>query len=532
MNHFVLLYVACCCCCCLLLNFLFFFRYQESVVNGGTQQISQRLVKYIQAKFNTQNKNNMNDSDGCMISSQAATFGIIFNNAVFAVNDTNRNKDGIQVTYAPMLSNSFNNTKKNTIDENATELKESKESKDDVENDMSQQQQQAPPARSRQTPAVSKDDLHMNKLDLSGRKRINCDYVLFSVAPPMLSTIHFINPPLPSPMKRLFDKSFLTSYYKAFMFFDFPFWRAKDNNNKNNQSGNFLCGEILGDGIDGPLLTLMEHHYNEIYNWDTINEDERPTHYCLCLMNGALITEKWSLKTKKQREKCILNQLSDAFGKYHGPNDKNIVERHFKDFIEIEWINCGPTSQWPPGVLMTETINNKGDSFIDYSLGNIYFANTDFSLECTGYMEGAISHGTQQARKLYKRWQKAVSICKRKSKNTKNKSKSKNGDDNVDDHINIKFADEIINVMEKEQRENDDVEIKTGLTFWDTNYNKTKWFSSKKWKYIIGACAVVGGVGISYGYEPMRNFVQSNWDKIGGGTSSVIIPPRERSPEK
>ena len=85
--------------------------------------------------------------------------------------------------------------------------------------------------------------------------------------------------------------------------------------------------------------------------------------------------------------------------------------------------------------------------------------------------------------------------------------------------------------------------MKTGLTFWDANENKAKWFRSKKWKYIIAACAVAGGVGASYGYQPIRNFVKQNvgidLEAMDSGIRaslnsvvSVVKPAYETSPQK
>ena len=115
---------------------------------------------------------------------------------------------------------------------------------------------------------------------------------------------------------------------------------------------NHFSGEIMSDGKNGPILRSVneELHLNDKNNKNEILNkywNGKKNIYCLVAFSGGEPIYKWSKKTKKERENAFINQLTLYFNKLI--NEKNIVKKHFIEYIDVSWIDCGPFDIFPTG---------------------------------------------------------------------------------------------------------------------------------------------------------------------------------------
>lgn len=227
--------------------------------------------------------------------------------------------------------------------------------------------------------ALPKDTIHLSQ-PVTGISQIEsssvfvevpgCDIrarkLISSVPLPVLKTITF-DPPLP-PKKQLLVNSFRYGYYtKVMAIFRSPWWVTRG-----------FCG--LSQSFKGPVSVFRDTSSPADEKW-----------VLTCFLSGDS-GRKWSqLKTSKERENAILDQLGDIYG------EQSLPASEFLEMIGHEWngeefsgYGC-PSCSLPPGVLTTA-----GDALRD-PFKNVHFIGTETAAEWKGYMEGAVRSGERGA---------------------------------------------------------------------------------------------------------------------------------------
>ena len=318
--------------------------YQQYSIFGGTQQISQNILKQLLLQKKTK---------------------IIYNNCVFRI-DQNDENDECVVYYAQRRIN------------------------DDI------------------NPTVKINDISLQNscLNLDKMKKIKTKYVV-SACPLYINGKYInFNPKLPLKLNNLFSKCYQGNYWKAYAFFDECFWKKYG-----------FSGEIMTDSKNGPILLCLDKDTSYINNDKFILNKywNGKAIYCLVALNGGNPTIELSLKTKKQRENIFINQLSLYFNKLipqNKRNNKDIVRKHFIEYLDMKWIDCGPFDIYPPGSGLNNFKINENDKY-QFIHKNIHFASTNLGLSAAGYMEGAISSGYQQGEIIFNRMYNNLNIIKK-----------------------------------------------------------------------------------------------------------------------
>eukprot|EP01083_Nonionella_stella_P093199 261049_1 len=312
--------------------------YQQSLVRGGMQQISQCIAK--------------------QLTEQNAKCKLILNHAVCRI-EQNMNNECI-VYYAERYN-------------------------------------KEPSDHASLNPTIKIEDISMqSQLNMHDTRRLNAKYVVSAVPLYMNGKYIEFNPKLPLKLSNVFSKCYAGGYWKGIAFFDECFWKKYG-----------FSGEVMSDTANGPIEFCIDENTEHVNN-DT---DVLKTHwngrkvYCLVGLSGGSPIYKWSQKTPRQRENAFLDQLALYFNKLIPLKERNgedLVRKHFIEYIDVLWMDCGPFDIYPPGSGSHHfDLSAKGQK--DFVFRNIHFASTNLASECCGYMEGAVCSGYAHAQIVFDR---------------------------------------------------------------------------------------------------------------------------------
>ncbi len=197
----------------------------------------------------------------------------------------------------------------------------------------------------------------------AARGSFHCKRVIVSVPTPLYKEIKF-DPSLPAAKVKLAESTKLGCYGKSICVYGRPWWR---------EAG--FCG--LLQSATGPA-GVMRDTSNEAIN-----------HYSLtCFMVGEP-ARRWGQLSKKERDKAVLAQIEEGFGKYATvEKPTEIVEQQW---IREQWSQGCPCPVMPPGV-MTEV-----GHALRSPAGRLHFVGTETAYEWKGYMDGAVRSGERGA---------------------------------------------------------------------------------------------------------------------------------------
>lgn len=181
-----------------------------------------------------------------------------------------------------------------------------------------------------------------------------CKRVVVALAPTMTAGIAH-SPDLPSQRAQLVQRMPMGATTKCLAIYDRAFWR---------EAG--LSGEAVM--TSGPLAVAFDN---------TSADGKVPA--LLGFSVGALARDLAKLSPEARRE-AVLDSLAACFG----PQARNPVEYHEKNWQEDPWSQGCPTGNFGPGTLLQFA------SALSAPVGRVHWAGTETASEFCGFMEGAV----------------------------------------------------------------------------------------------------------------------------------------------
>eukprot|EP00475_Leptophrys_vorax_P001294 TRINITY_DN10699_c0_g1_i1.p2 TRINITY_DN10699_c0_g1~~TRINITY_DN10699_c0_g1_i1.p2 ORF type:complete len:539 (+),score=163.50 TRINITY_DN10699_c0_g1_i1:2435-4051(+) len=193
--------------------------------------------------------------------------------------------------------------------------------------------------------------------------------VIVSMAPALANKIKF-TPLLPAPRQALMARTFMGKIIKSVMIYNTAFWRQKG-----------FSGEMIGDGIDGPVINVFDHSAH-------VSDGSK-----LPALVGFINADpayKWSLFSPSERKQAILDQYSRWFGE----EAREPIFYVEKDWGEENYSEGCPVSNFPAGALWLTSHT------LSTPCGLISWAGTEISRSHPGFIEGAMVSGIEAANKV------------------------------------------------------------------------------------------------------------------------------------
>ncbi|EME83609.1 uncharacterized protein MYCFIDRAFT_154161 [Pseudocercospora fijiensis CIRAD86] len=200
----------------------------------------------------------------------------------------------------------------------------------------------------------------------SARGAYEAERVVVSVPTPLYKEIIW-SPPLPADKLEMARSTMLGDYCKSILFYKTPWWRRHG-----------LTG--MSQSARGPIGVTRD---------TSVDADG---HYSLtCFLVGQPARE-WRLRSPEQREKAVLAQIQQLFGKFAEVDEPiHVEEQIWKD---EQWSQGCPCPVFGPGGL------TKFGATLRAPMGRIHFVGTETAFEWKGYMEGAVRSGERGAQEV------------------------------------------------------------------------------------------------------------------------------------
>ncbi|ORY55681.1 monoamine oxidase [Pseudomassariella vexata] len=194
--------------------------------------------------------------------------------------------------------------------------------------------------------------------------------VIVSIPSTTYRNIKF-SPPLP-PQRQAYATAVRYGWYvKYLLLFKTPFWRNGSR-----------CG--LAQSLAGPVSIFRD------------TSDDGTENYALTCFIGSRPGRKWNALPEAERQRAVLEQISQIFGVDSKTLKDNFIEALTSPWMEDRWAGFGcPVPTTPPGVL-----GNLEGNFLFEPFNGVYFVGTELTDEWRGYMEGALRSGARGAKQI------------------------------------------------------------------------------------------------------------------------------------
>eukprot|EP01091_Cochliopodium_minus_P013791 TRINITY_DN452_c0_g1_i3.p1 TRINITY_DN452_c0_g1~~TRINITY_DN452_c0_g1_i3.p1 ORF type:complete len:345 (-),score=113.15 TRINITY_DN452_c0_g1_i3:50-1084(-) len=212
------------------------------------------------------------------------------------------------------------------------------------------------------------------KILTKGGMRIDGKYCVCTTPLHLQQRINF-TPNLPKERMQLAMRSPMGSIIKCIFFYKTPFWRKK------NLSANTFS--LV------PPITIA---------FDASTENDE--HPALVAFIAGKNARKWGSFSQEQRQKDVLNQLSELFG-------KEVFD--YVEYIEKNWAE----DQYSGGCYFSVPFLNTHSNFsstLKKPFGNVHFAGTETANSWMGFIDGAIESGYRVAKEISVRLQNQPKI--------------------------------------------------------------------------------------------------------------------------
>lgn len=205
---------------------------------------------------------------------------------------------------------------------------------------------------------------------LADGRNVYSKKVMVSIPSPTYRNITF-SPKLP-PQRLTYATSGRYGWYvKYLLLFKTPFWR----------SGN-RCG--LAQSLAGPVSIFRD------------TSDDGTDNYALTCFIGSKPGRKWYTLSEANRQKVVLEQVSQIFGASREMVQENLIEALTSPWMEDRYAGFGcPVATTPPGVLGHASAESLWEP-----VDGIHFVGTELTNEWRGYMEGALRSGARGAKEV------------------------------------------------------------------------------------------------------------------------------------